>query len=300
MFKKIAFIGLGNMGGPMAINLSRNGGHHVAAFDLSPAARQQVIAAGCQASDTLTDVITDADAVITMLPNGQIVESLLIDNDAVLDKLPKNALLIDCSTVSPATSRRVALEAEKRGLRFVDAPVSGGVAAATSGKLAFMCGGTEANVTAARDLLSAMGAHVFHAGSSGAGSVAKICNNMLLAVHMAGTAEALALGVKNGLDAKVLSEIMLKSSGANWSLEKYNPFPGAMDGVPASREYQGGFMTKLMLKDLGLAMEAAQSSHAWTPLGALAQSLYQQQSEQATGNDVLDFSSVQNLFTAKR
>lgn len=296
MFRKIAFIGLGNMGGPMAINLVRNGKQNVVAFDLSAASRQQVTAAGCIAAESLSEALDGADAVITMLPNGQIVESLLIDKDAVLSRLPANALVIDCSTVSPATSRRVAAAAAEKNLRFVDAPVSGGVAAATNGKLAFMCGGKAADVDAARELLMAMGAHVFHAGDSGAGSVAKICNNMLLAVHMAGTAEALALGVKNGLDAKVLSEIMLKSSGANWSLEKYNPYPGVMDNVPASRNYQGGFMTRLMLKDLGLAMEAAKGSAAWTPLGELAQTLYQQQTEAAGDDGLADFSSVQKLF----
>ena len=299
MFSKLAFIGLGNMGGPMAANLVRNGGYKVAAFDLSENSRAQAAAAGCAVTDNLDAAIAGADAVITMLPNGPIVEALLIDKDAVLDKLPKNALVIDCSTVSPATSRRVAAAAAAKGLRFVDAPVSGGVAAAASGKLAFMCGGAAANVEAARAVLGAMGAHVFHAGDSGAGSVAKVCNNMLLAVHMAGTAEALALGVKNGLDPKVLSEIMLKSSGANWSLEKYNPYPGVMDGVPASRNYQGGFMTKLMLKDLGLAMEAAQGSEAWTPMGALAQSLYQQQAGAAANGELLDFSSIQRLFLKK-
>jgi len=297
MSNKIAFIGLGNMGGPMAINLAGKGNREVTAYDLSAASRAQVAAAGGHVAETLAAALEGADAVVTMLPNGQIVESLLIDTDAVLSRLPAGALVIDCSTVSPATSRRVASEAAKYNLRFVDAPVSGGVAAARAGTLAFMCGGHPDHVAAARGLLAAMGAHVFHAGDSGAGSVAKICNNMLLAVHMAGTAEALALGVKNGLDARVLSEIMLKSSGANWSLEKYNPYPGVMDNVPASRDYSGGFMTRLMLKDLGLAMEAARGCGAWTPLGELAQQLYRQQAESAGDDGLADFSSVQKLFT---
>jgi 3-hydroxyisobutyrate dehydrogenase len=298
MSSKIAFIGLGNMGGPMAINLGVKGNLDVIAFDLSEASRAQVAAAGGRVAGTLDAALDGTDAVITMLPNGQIVESLLIDQDAVLSRLPAGALVIDCSTVSPATSRRVAAVAAEKSLRFVDAPVSGGVAAAKAGTLAFMCGGAAGHVAAARELLGKMGAHVFHAGDSGAGSVAKICNNMLLAVHMAGTAEALALGVKNGLDAKVLSEIMLKSSGANWSLEKYNPYPGVMDNVPASRDYSGGFMTRLMLKDLALAMEAAHGCGAWTPLGELAQQLYRQQAEAAGDDGLADFSSVQKLFTA--
>jgi 3-hydroxyisobutyrate dehydrogenase len=295
MFKKIAFIGLGNMGTPMAANLVKQG-FAVTAFDLSPAAREHAAAAGCALADSVDAAVANADAVISMLPNGQIVESLYIDGDAVLGKLPANALVIDCSTVAPANSRRVAQVAVTKGVRFIDAPVSGGVAVATAGKLAFMCGGNAQDIEAARPLLVAMGANIFRAGDHGAGSVAKICNNMLLAIHMAGTAEALALGVSNGLDPKTLSEIMLKSSGSNWSLEKYNPYPGVMEGVPASREYQGGFMTKLMLKDLGLAAEAAQGSSAFTPMGDLARQLFLRQSQEVTNGDNLDFSSIQQLF----
>ena len=295
MYKKVAFIGLGNMGGPMAANLAKKG-FAVTAFDLSESALEQAKAAGCSVDATIDAAIDGADAVISMLPNGQIVESIFIDNDKVLEKLERGTLIIDCSTVAPSTSRRVSMVAIESGKRFVDAPVSGGVAAATAGTLAFMCGGAAVDVDAASELLSAMGAHVFHAGAAGAGSAAKICNNMLLAIHMTGTAEALALGVKNGLDPRVLSEIMLKSSGANWSLEKYNPFPGVMEGVPASNNYQGGFMTRLMLKDLGLAEEAATSTDAFTPMGRLAHSLYQQYSNDYVDGANLDFSSIQALF----
>lgn len=294
MFERIAFIGLGNMGGPMAANLAK-AGFNVATFDLSPAAQDRAHAAGCTIAKTPAEAVLGADAVISMLPNGEIVESLYISK-GLLAAMKPSTLVIDSSTVSPATSRRLAATAIKHQLRFIDAPVSGGVAVATAGKLAFMCGGDEATVEAAHPLLAAMGANIFRAGGHGSGSVAKICNNMLLAVHMIGTAEALALGVQNGMDPKVLSEIMLKSSGCNWSLEKYNPFPGVMEGVPASRDYQGGFMVNLMLKDLGLAMEAAQASGASTPMGSLANSLYTLfRSQEANGGN-LDFSGIQKLF----
>ncbi|RZV49330.1 MAG: 3-hydroxyisobutyrate dehydrogenase, partial [Pseudomonadales bacterium] len=269
----VAFIGLGNMGGGMAANLVK-AGYNVNAFDLSEKALAAAVAAGCVASASAASAVGDADYVVSMLPNGAIMESLYIDNEALLDTMPDTALVIDCSTVAAENSRRMIAEAEKRGIRAIDAPVSGGVAAAAAGTLAFMCGGKEADVDAARPVLEAMGANIFRAGDAGAGQVAKICNNMLLAVNMAGTAEALQLGVNNGLSPEVLSEIMLKSSGRNWSLEVYNPYPGVMDGVPASRDYEGGFMVNLMLKDLGLAMDTAKASQSTTPMGALAQSLY--------------------------
>ena len=302
MSQKVAFAGLGNMGGGMAANLVK-AGFEVHAFDLSPAALQHAVDEGCQAAATAVEAVTGADFVITMLPNGAIVESLMIDDEKLLDHIDSSTLILDCSTVAPQNSRRVAEEATRRGLRFVDAPVSGGVAAAAAGSLAFMCGGESADVETAKTVLSVMGANIFHAGDHGAGSVAKICNNMLLAIHMTGTAEALQLGIDNGLDPAVLSEIMLKSSGDNWSLEKYNPCPGVMEGVPAANDYQGGFMVKLMQKDLGLAMEAASNSHSKTPMGKLASDLYGQHSKgsQTDGRDNadVDFSSIMQLFAAK-
>ena len=231
------------------------------------------------------------------------IESVMIDGDKLLDHIHSDALIVDCSTVAPQNSRRVAEEAAKRGLSFVDAPVSGGVAAAAAGTLAFMCGGPEADVERAGQVLNAMGNNVFRAGDHGAGSVAKICNNMLLAIHMAGTAEALQLGIDNGLDPNALSEIMLKSSGCNWSLEKYNPCPGVMEGVPSSNDYQGGFMVQLMQKDLGLAAQAANGSESYTPMGELAAELYARHSEgsQADGrsNADIDFASIMQLFANK-
>ena len=296
MAKKIAFFGLGNMGGPMAANLVK-AGFEVCAFDLQPTSVQKAVDDGCSAASSEKEAVAGADFVISMLPNGAIAESLYIDGACLLDLVDPSTLLIDCSTVAASSSRRIGEEAKKRNIHAIDAPVSGGVGGAQAGTLAFMCGGEEADVEAAREVLVHIGANIFHAGASGAGQIAKICNNMLLAVHMIGTAESLQLGVDNGLDPAVLSEIMLKSSGCNWSLEKYNPYPGVMDGVPASRDYEGGFMVKLMQKDLGLAMEAALASHSSTPMGALANSLYglhenvggEQQAD-------LDFSSIQQMF----
>lgn len=302
MAQKAAFVGLGNMGGGMAVNLVK-AGFEVHAFDLSPDALKHAVDGGCQAAATAIEAVDGADFVITMLPNGAIVESVMIDGDKLLDHIHSDALIVDCSTVAPQNSRRVAEEAAKRGLSFVDAPVSGGVAAAAAGTLAFMCGGPEADVERAGQVLNAMGNNVFRAGDHGAGSVAKICNNMLLAIHMAGTAEALQLGIDNGLDPKALSEIMLKSSGCNWSLEKYNPCPGVMEGVPSSNDYQGGFMVKLMQKDLGLAAQAANGSQSYTPMGELAAELYARHSEgsQADGrsNADVDFASIMQLFASK-
>jgi len=295
MTQTVAFIGLGNMGGPMAGNLVK-AGFKVNAFDLVEAARKHAQEVGCSTPATAAEAIQGADFVITMLPSGPIVEALMIDKDALFDKIQKNALVIDCSTVAPENSRRLAGEATQRGLRFIDAPVSGGVAGAAAGTLAFMCGGPDADFEAAKAVLSKMGTNIFHAGAHGAGSVAKICNNMLLAIHMIGTAEALQLGINNGLDPKVLSDIMLKSSGANWSLEKYNPVPGVLPNVPASRDYQGGFMVKLMQKDLGLALGAARSSNSTIPLGSLANNLYGIHAKSKDGVADSDFSSILKLF----
>ena len=295
MSQTVAFIGLGNMGGPMAGNLVK-AGFKVTAYDLVAAACDHARDVGCSIAADPATAVQGADFVITMLPSGPIVEALLIDKEQLFDKIANTALVIDCSTVAPENSRRLASEANKRGLHFIDAPVSGGVAAAAAGTLAFMCGGPAADVERGRAVLSKMGANIFHAGDYGAGSVAKICNNMLLAIHMIGTAEALQLGINNGLDPKVLSEIMLKSSGCNWSLEKYNPVPGVMPNVPASKDYHGGFMVKLMQKDLGLAVGSARSSNSTIPMGALANSLYGMHAKSKPGTADLDFSSILKLF----
>ncbi|MGL6048183.1 MAG: 3-hydroxyisobutyrate dehydrogenase, partial [Vogesella sp.] len=214
--------------------------------------------------------------------------------DGLFARLPAGTLVIDCSTIAAHTARGVADVAASAGLRFLDAPVSGGTAGAAAGTLTFMIGGDAANVDAARPLLASMGKNLFHAGSAGAGQTAKVCNNMLLGILMAGTAEALALGVQNGLDPAVLSDIMSKSSGSNWVLDRYNPWPGVMEAAPASRGYSGGFMSELMLKDLRLASETASQSQAANPMGSLAQQLFE--SHVAAGQGKLDFSSIVQHF----
>ena len=285
----IGFVGLGNMGGHMARNLV-GAGHELKVFDLVPELMESVTGAAGQAS--AADTAASVDVFISMLPAGRHVAGLYND---VFDAFAPNTLLIDCSTIDPETARSVAQQAEQHGLDMLDAPVSGGTAGAEAGTLSFMVGGSDAALARANELLDVMGANIFHAGPSGAGQIAKVCNNMLLAIHMAGTAEALALGVNNGLDPAVLSEIMKQSSGGNWSLNVYNPYPGVMDGVPASRGYAGGFLVDLMTKDLDLAMDTAAQSRSSVPMGSLAKNLYRvhQQNHDSGG---LDFSSIQLLY----
>ena len=289
----IAFIGLGNMGGPMAINLHK-AGFKVTATDLSADARARVAAEGVSVSDSAAGAVRDADVVISMLPASRHVEGLYLGEGGLLAALAASVRVIDCSTIAPETARKVAKAAAEKGISLIDAPVSGGTAGAINATLTFMVGGEDAAVAAAKLLLEAMGKNIFHAGGNGAGQVAKVCNNMLLAIHMIGSAEALNLGVSLGLDAGVLSDIMKQSSGDNWSLQKYNPMPGVMDGVPASRDYSGGFGTDLMLKDLGLAEEAALGAQTPIPLGGLARQLYALHS--AGGNGGLDFSSILRML----
>ncbi len=234
-----------------------------------------------------------------MLPASHHVESLYLTPDAdgrtLLDRIERSTVVIDCSTIAPQSARKVAEAARTRGIEMLDAPVSGGTAGAEKGTLTFIVGGDAAVLERARPLLERMGSNIFHAGAHGAGQVAKICNNMLLAIQMTGTAEALALGVANGLDPTVLSEIMKRSSGGNWSLNVYNPYPGVMEGVPASRGYTGGFLVDLMIKDLGLAMDAADGTDTAIPMGALARNLYRLLKQQHDAGG-LDFSSIQRLY----
>ncbi len=289
---RIGFVGLGNMGGPMASNLAA-AGHSVKVFDLVEARMAAVSGGEPQASAAAC--AQDVEVFVSMLPAGRHVQALYLDDHGILAHASEGTLLIDCSTIDPGTSRQVAAAAAERGLAMLDAPVSGGTAGAEAGTLTFIVGGAAEALERARPLLEVMGRNLFHAGDSGAGQIAKICNNMLLAVHMAGTAEALALGVNNGLDPAVLSEIMKQSSGGNWSLNVYNPYPGVMEGVPASRGYQGGFLVDLMSKDLGLAMETAEASGSSVPLGALAKNLYRIH-QQLNASGGLDFSSIQWLY----
>ncbi|WP_258806988.1 3-hydroxyisobutyrate dehydrogenase [Pseudidiomarina sp. CB1] len=291
---KVGFIGLGNMGGPMAANLVK-AGHQVTVFDLSDAALAQAREAGCGVAQQLVDVAEGADFVISMLPADHHVEAVYLGEQGLQHKLSQGTLVIDCSTISAETARKLSTELAAHGIRFIDAPVSGGVGGAKAGTLTFICGGDESAVDEARNVLNGMGKNVFRAGDAGAGQVAKICNNMLLSVLMAGTSEALQLGIAHGLDPKVLSEIMLQSSGRNWTLEVYNPCPGVMDGVPSSNDYQGGFLVDLMAKDLGLAQQAALRCGASTPMGSLTLNLYRSWAQLGHGRE--DFSSIFKYVT---
>jgi len=292
----VAFIGLGNMGGPMAINLLK-AGHQVQAFDLSKDALAQVQAQGAVVAASAVDAVKGAEFIISMLPAGKHVAGLYLGEQGVAGHIAKNALVLDCSTIDAATARSVGAGLAAQGIAFIDAPVSGGVGGAKAGTLTFIVGGSAQNFERATTVLEAMGKNLFHAGDVGAGQVAKICNNMLLSILMAGTSEALQLGIDNGLDPKVLSDIMLKSSGRNWTLELYNPCPDVQPNVPSSNNYQGGFMVDLMAKDLGLAAECAQLSQSATPMGSLARNLYV--THQRQGNGKLDFSSIFRLFGKK-
>ncbi|RXS44201.1 3-hydroxyisobutyrate dehydrogenase [Idiomarina sp. 29L] len=292
----VGFIGLGNMGGPMASNLAK-AGHKVKAFDLSEEALKAVVADGATAAKTAEEAIDGVEFVVSMLPADRHVKGVYLGDNGLINKLSKDQLVIDCSTISSDTAMYVGEELEKAGIAFIDAPVSGGVGGAKAGTLTFICGGTETNVDRARTVLNDMGKNVFRAGDVGAGQIAKICNNMLLSVLMVGTSEALQLGKANGLDPKVLSEIMLASSGRNWTLEVYNPCPGVMENVPSSNDYQGGFLVDLMAKDLGLAQQTALESGAATPMGSLTRNLYHSWSEQGHGRQ--DFSSIFNYVAPK-
>ena len=296
MNHNIAFIGLGNMGGPMVLNLLQ-AGFGLTVFDLSPSALQTAQAAGAKVAATAAEAAASADIIVSMLPASAHVEDLYLGSGGVLKVVKPGTLIVDCSTIAPQTAKTVYQAAQAAGCAMIDAPVSGGTAGAAAGTLTFIVGGETEALERARPLLEKMGKNIFHAGDHGAGQVAKICNNMLLAIHMIGTAEALNLGTSLGLDAKVLSEIINKSSGRNWSSELYNPFPGVMENVPASRGYSGGFGVDLMLKDLGLAQEAALHAKAATPLGALARNLYHLHS--LAGNGRLDFSSILQLLQAE-
>ena len=289
---KIAFIGLGNMGLPMALNLLK-AEHQVTGFDLAKGQLEAFAAAGGTVAPDAVAATKDVDVLISMLPASKHVEGLYLGEGGLLAHASPQTLLIDCSTISPKVAQAVAAAAKARGFAMIDAPVSGGTAGAQAGTLTFMVGGDVKDVDQARPLLEKMGKNIFHAGASGAGQTVKVCNNMLLGIQMLGTSEALRLGIANGLDPKVLSDIMSKSSGRNWTLELYNPCPGVMENVPSSKGYAGGFGVDLMLKDLGLAVENAENLEASVPLGKLAQQLYESHSK--SGNGQLDFSSVFNL-----
>lgn len=297
----IAFIGLGNMGNPMAQNLLK-AGCNVRVYDLNIEAAKKLESHGAFVASSPEEVVKGVNIVITMLPAGEHVRAVYLGDHhggvGLLNLVDDETFLIDSSTIDPESARIVAAEAAKKGFEFVDAPVSGGVAGAQAATLTFIVGGTDSGFEKAQETLKHVGKNIFHAGKAGDGQMAKICNNLMLGILMSGTCEALSLGIDNGLDPKVLSDIMLQSSGRNWALELYNPCPGVMDKAPASNAYQPGFMSKLMLKDLGLGMDAALHSQSAIPMGALARNLYALHN--AKGNELLDFSSMFEFYRDKK
>lgn len=290
----IGFLGLGNMGGPMARNLLK-AGHQVTAFDLSQQALAGLVEAGAREAASVAAVAgAGVDVVITMLPAAAHVKQVYLGEDGLLAGLPAGVLLIDSSTIDPLSAREVAKAAAEHGNPMLDAPVSGGTVGAAAGTLTFMVGGEPDAFQRAQPILAAMGKNIVHCGAAGNGQVAKVANNMLLGISMIGVAEAMSLGVALGMDAKVLAGIINTSSGRCWASEVNNPFPGVLENAPASRGYSGGFGTDLMLKDLGLASEAARHVRQPVILGALAQQLYQSFSQQGHGG--LDFSAIVKLY----
>ena len=287
----IAFIGVGNMGGGMAANLAK-AGHTVRAFDLSADAVARAVASGCSAATSAVAAATGADAIVTMLPAGTHVRTAY-EGDLFAAAAP-HAILIDCSTIDVATAKSVGEAAAARGLAMVDAPVSGGTAAADGGSLTFMVGGPEAAFAAAKPILDKMGKAVIHAGSAGMGQAAKICNNMILGATMIATAEAFVLAEKLGLEAQTFFDISSKASGQSWSMTSYCPVPGPVPASPANRDYQGGFASALMLKDLKLAVAAATTAGASVPMGAAAEALYQLFANNGGGGQ--DFSAIIRLL----
>jgi 3-hydroxyisobutyrate dehydrogenase len=291
---KIAFIGLGNMGGPMAANLAK-AQHHVVAFDLSNAALNTAVEKGAHKAASAAEAVKGAEIVVTMLPAGKHVREVY-EKD-VLPNVGKGTLLIDCSTIDVESARHVAGLAEKAGLDMVDAPVSGGVGGATAGTLTFMVGGSEASFAKAKPILEKMGKNIVLAGTSGGGQAAKICNNMILGVSMIAVSEAFMLAKRLGLDAQKLFDVASTASGQCWSLTNYCPVPGPVPASPANRDYQAGFTAAMMLKDLMLAQQAANAAGASTPLGAEAAQLFSLFVN--SGNGAKDFSGIIKMLDGK-
>jgi 3-hydroxyisobutyrate dehydrogenase len=293
MRSDIVFIGLGNMGLSMALNLVK-AGCKVSGHDLVAASVEKFVAGGGSTGNDLAAAVAAAKVIVTMLPASRHVESAYLGASGILAQAAPGALLIDCSTIAPDVARKVAATARDQGFTMLDAPVSGGPGGAAAGTLTFMVGGSDEGFALAKPYLEKMGKAIFHAGDNGSGQTVKVCNNMLLGILMIGSCEAIRLGMANGMDPKVLSEIMAKSSGRNWALEVYNPCPGVMENVPAAKGYGGGFGVDLMLKDLGLAVENSLSTGSSVPLGALARNLYDLHSKSGAGGQ--DFSSIFNML----
>lgn len=290
---RIGFIGLGNMGLPMAKNLLA-AGHEVTGFDLNPVALEALVEAGGQAAPSVREAVLEGEVIVSALPAAKHLKAVYLGGDGVLAVAAPGTLFIDCSTVDVATARTVGLEAGSRGQRFLDSPMSGGVGGATAGTLSFMVGGTEAAFEAGRPILAAMGKNIFHAGAQGAGSAAKICNNLMLAIQMIGVAEGFNLAEKLGLPAESLYAISSTATARCWSLNDYCPAPGPVPTSPANRGYAAGFAAELMLKDLRIAMEAVQSEGASSPLGAQATQLYALMD--LAGQGEKDFSGIIRLL----
>jgi 3-hydroxyisobutyrate dehydrogenase len=289
----IAFIGLGNMGAPMARNLMK-AGHRLALFDQSAAAAAKLSEPGVRAAGSVADAVKGAEVVISMLPAGEHVTAVYLEKGGAIESAAKGALLLDCSTIDVTTARRVHEAAAAKGLQMLDAPVSGGVGGAEAASLTFMAGGSEAAFERARPILSAMGKTVVHAGGPGNGQAAKICNNLMLGISMIGTCEAFVLAEKLGLAPEKLFEISSRSSGQSWSLTSYCPVPGPLPTSPANRDYKPGFTGSMMLKDLRLAQEAASAARIPSPLGAQAMQIYQLM--ETAGEGGADFSGVIRLL----
>jgi 3-hydroxyisobutyrate dehydrogenase len=290
---RIAFVGLGNMGGPMAANLAK-AGHAVTAFDMTKAAVDRAVAAGAQAASSANAAASDAEAIVTMLPAGHHVRQVYLGDEGLLKAAKPGALFIDSSTIDVTTARDVHAAAKSARMEFLDAPVSGGVGGAAGGTLTFMVGGEDAAFERAKPILEKMGKNIFHAGGAGNGQAAKICNNMLLAISMIGTCEAFVLAEKLGLDHETLFKISSTASGQCWSLTSYCPVPGPVPASPANRNYQAGFTAAMMLKDLKLAQAAAQTVGAATPLGAQSTALYSLFESAGAGGR--DFSGIIQLL----
>jgi 3-hydroxyisobutyrate dehydrogenase len=291
---RIAFIGLGNMGSGMSANQAK-AGHDVVAFDLSAEAMARAKEQGMTPAASAADAVKDADAVITMLPAGKHVRDVYME--AILPNAPKDALLIDCSTIDVDSARTVARDAAMQGFRAADAPVSGGTAAASGGTLTFMVGCREQDFAEVEGILKPMAKAVIRAGDSGAGQAAKICNNMLLGISMIATCEAFALAESLGLDAQNFFDIASKASGQCWSLTSYCPWPGPVPTAPSNRDYEGGFAAAMMLKDLKLAQDAAETTGAPTPLGGAAEALYAELNQRGFGNK--DFSFILEMLRGR-
>jgi 3-hydroxyisobutyrate dehydrogenase len=293
----IGFIGLGNMGGPMARNLLK-AGHAVRAYDMSPPAQKAIVADGAIGCGLHFEVAHGADVVVTMLPAGEHVRSVMLGEDGLYAKAPRGCLFIDCSTIDVSTAREVERESLEAGHMMVDAPVSGGVGGAAAGTLTFMVGGSDQAFERAKPFLEVMGKTIVHAGGPGTGQAAKICNNMLLGISMIGTCEAFALAEDLGLEAQKLFDIASKSSGQCWSMTSYCPVPGPVPTSPANRDYQPGFTASMMLKDLKLAVEAAAKTGAPVPLGSAAAQLYSL--FVSSGSAGMDFSGIIRMLRGDR